>query len=63
MYKEFVYCLSHDSQLHIDRDASTVYWRSSSGDSVDLLSGTICTTKVVSDCYIMNLVQGWLVLI
>ena len=41
MYKEFVYCLSHDSQLHIDRDASTVYWRSSSGGSVDLLSGTI----------------------
>ena len=34
-----------------------------SGDSVDLLSGTICTTVVVSDWYIMNLVQGWLVLI
>ena len=24
MYKEFVYCLSHDSQLHIDRNVSTV---------------------------------------
>ena len=49
MYKEFVYRLSHDSRLHIDRNVSTVYWRPSSGDSVDLLSGTICTTVVVSD--------------
>ena len=49
MYKEFVYHLSHDSRLRIDRNVSTVYWRPSSGDSVDLLSGTICTTGVVSD--------------
>ena len=31
------------------RDVSTAYRRSSSGDSVDLLSGTISTTVVVSD--------------
>ena len=51
MYKEFVYCLSHDSQLHIDRDVSTGYWRSSSGDSVDLLQVElfIPRTVVVSD--------------
>lgn len=33
----FVYCFSHDSHF-IDRDVSTVYDRSSSGDRIDLLS-------------------------
>ena len=33
----FVYCFSHDSHF-IDRDVSTVYYRSSSGDRIDLLS-------------------------
>ena len=36
--------------LDIDRDVSTAYCRSSSGDiRVDSLSRTICTTVVVSD--------------
>ena len=33
--------------------------RSSSGDSVDLLSRTVCTTVVVSDWCITNLASGW----
>ena len=45
----FFYRLSHDSQLVIDRDLSTAYSRPLSGNSVDLLSGTISTTKVASD--------------
>ena len=49
------------SQCHfdIDRDVSTAHCRSSSGDSVDLLSRTICTTMVVSDWCITNLANGW----
>ena len=41
--------LSFVSRLHfdIDRDVSTAHCRCSSGDSVDLLSRTICTTVVV----------------
>ena len=38
--KGFVYPLSHDCPIYIDRDVSTVYCRSSSGDSVDFLSRT-----------------------
>ena len=38
---------------------STAHWRSSSGDSVALLSRTICTTVVVSDWCITNLSHGW----
>ena len=38
---------------------STAHWRSSSGDSVALLSRTICTTVVVSDWCITNLAHGW----
>ena len=34
------------------------YCRSSSGDSVDLLSRTICTTVVVSDWSVTNLAHG-----
>ena len=33
--------LSHDCHIDIDRDVSTAYCRSSSGDSVDLVSRTI----------------------
>ena len=43
------YRLSHDS-----RDVSTAHCSSSSGDSVDLLSRTICTTVVVSDWCIIG---------
>ena len=43
------YRLSHDSRVDIDRDVSTAHCSSSSGDSVDLLSRTICTTVVVND--------------
>ena len=46
--KGFVNRLSHDSDLDIERDVSTAYCRSSSGDRVDLLSRTICSTVVVS---------------
>ena len=44
--------LSFVSRFHfdIDRDVSTAHCRSSSGNSVDLLSRTICTTVVVIDC-------------
>ena len=44
--KGFVNRLSHDCQKDIDCRVSTAYSRSSSGDSVDLLSGTICITLV-----------------
>ena len=40
------YRLFHDSHLVIDRDLSTAYSRPLSGNSVDLLSGTISTTKI-----------------
>ena len=43
------YSLSHDCHFDIDHDVSTAHCRSSTGDSVDLLSQTICTTMVVSD--------------
>ena len=36
--KSFVNRLSHDCYIDIDRDVSTAYYRSSLGDSVDLLS-------------------------
>ena len=44
--KGFVYRLFHDCQYDIDRDVSAAYYRSSSGDCVDLLSRIICTTVV-----------------
>ena len=52
--------LSHDCHIDIVRDVSTAYYRSSSGDSVDLLSRTICTTMVVivTDVF-TNLAHGW----
>ena len=42
--KGLVYRLSHDCHFDIDRDVSTGHCTSWSGDSVDLLSRTICTT-------------------
>ena len=45
--------------IDIDHHVSTAHSRSSSGDSVDLLSQTICTTLVVSDWCITNLAHGW----
>ena len=53
--------LSFVSRFHfdIDRDVSTAHCRSSLGDSVDLLSRTICTTVVVIDWCITNLAHGW----
>ena len=52
--------LSHDCHIDIDRDVSTAYCRSSSGDSVDLVSRTIWTTVVVivTDVF-TNLAHGW----
>ena len=44
----FVNRLSHDCHLDIERGVSTANCRSSSGDKVDLLSRTICSTLVVS---------------
>ena len=52
----FFYCLSHDCHLDIDRDVSTAYFRSSSGNSVVLLSTTICTNMVVSDFVLQSIV-------
>ena len=46
--KGFVNRLSHDSDLDIERDVSTAYCRSSSGDRVDLLSRTIYSPVIVS---------------
>ena len=46
--KGFVNRLSHDCHLDIERGVSTSSCRSSSGDRVDLLSRTICSTLVVS---------------
>ena len=57
----FVDRLSHDCHIDIDRDVSTAYYRSSSGDSVDLLSiRTIFTAMVVivTDVF-TNLAYGW----
>ena len=45
--KGFVNRLSHDCPLGIDHDVLTTYCWSSSGDSVDSLSRTICITMVV----------------
>ena len=59
LFKVNDYRLSHDSRVDIDRDVSTAHCSSSSGDSVDLLSRTICTTVVVSDWCITNLTQDW----
>ena len=55
----FVYRVSHLCHLHIKREVSTALCRSSSGNSVILLSTTICTNMVVSDRYITSLTQGW----
>ena len=38
--RRFVYRLSHDCHIDIDRDVSTAYCRPSSGDSVDFLRRT-----------------------
>ena len=52
--------MSNDSHLHIDCNVSIMYCSSSSGNKVDLLSGTnMYTTLVVSDWCITNLAQGW----
>ena len=52
--------MSHDSHLEIDCNVSVIYCSSSSGNKVDLLSGTnMYTTVVVSDWCITNLAQGW----
>ena len=60
VYKGFsFYRLSNDCHFDIDRDVSTAHCRSSSGDSVDLLSRTICTTVVVGDWCITNLAHSW----
>ena len=57
--KDLVYRLSHDCPFDIDREVSIAHCRSSSGDSVDLLSRTICIIVVVSDWCITNLAHGW----
>ena len=57
--KGVVYRLSHGCDFDLNRDLSTAYFTSSSGDSVDLLSRTICTTVVVSDFCTTNLAHGW----
>jgi len=43
--------VSHDCHFDIDRDISTTHCRSSSGDSVDLLSQTICLRSKRWDQY------------
>ena len=53
----FVYRLSHDCHLDIDRDVSTAHCRSSSGNSVVLLSTTICTNMVVSDFVLQSITK------
>lgn len=63
LYKGFR--LSFVLELHLDIDCyvSTAYlWvccRSSSGDKVDLPSRIICTSMVVRDWWIANLVHGY----
>ena len=49
VYKGFSLLFVSRLSLDIDRDVSTAHCRSSSGDSVDSLSRTICTTVVVSN--------------
>ena len=51
--------MSHDCHFDVDRDISATHCRSSSGDSVNVLSRTVCTTMVVSDWCITNLANGW----
>ena len=56
--------MSDDSHINIDCNVSIMYCSSSSGNKVDLLSGTnMYTTLVISDWCITNLAQGWWVLI
>ena len=43
--KGFVYRLSDDDDLDIDRDVSTASCRTSSGDSVDLRSTILCASR------------------
>ena len=52
--KDFVYRLSHDCHLDIDRDVSTVYCKSSS-----VAGGAIYTTVIVSDWCITDLAYCW----
>ena len=59
IFKGFNFIVSHDCHFDIDRDISTAHCRSSSGDSVNVLSRTVCTTVVVSDWCITNLANGW----
>ena len=47
--KGLVYLLSHDCHFNIDYGVLAALCRSSSGDSVGLLSQTICTSVVVTD--------------
>ena len=49
--KGLVYHLSHDCHFDSDCDVSTAHFRSSSGDSVDLLSQTTCLWSKHSDQY------------
>ena len=46
-----VYHLPHDCHFGIDRDVSTTYCRTLSGDSVDLLSQTVCLRSKHRDQY------------
>ena len=57
--KGLVYLLSHDCHFDIDYGVLAALCRSSSGDSVGLLSQTICTSVVVTDWCITNLAHGW----
>ena len=59
--KGFLNSLPSDCHLDIDSHFSTAYCRGSSGDGVDLLSRTICTTMVVSDLCNMNLAYYYVV--
>ena len=63
MYKGFHLSFVLNWHLDIDRDIATTHCRYIQGDSVDLLSRTICTTIVVGDWCITNLAYGWRVLI
>ena len=53
----FVYRLSHDCHLDVDHDVSTAHCRSSSGNSVVLLSTTICTNMVVSNFVLQSITK------
>ena len=59
LIKGLVNHLSHDCHLHMCRYWSQrTYCCSSSGNSDNLLSMTICTAMVVSDWCVMNLAHG-----